>query len=490
MALVKRNEAVIWSNARNGKFQGYLPLGEGRFGSEDATVPGPGRESLYVQDEAGNPLLALAPETPPGGLTNFTINWLEQYDPNAIRAAKSQSRKVAIQQRFHKGGLLTNPTAWRKFYHYGLCAFGDETRSGAQIEYSGSDVRGSVAMTAEIEFEFVRPILTAQTAPAQVADALAVVFISDLIKDIPAYPGPDKIGYIAAQAVAAATANLIVTTNSGSTWANASADPFAADQHIFDVVYKVTNPETGGRVVVINGSGTQIAYADFTWAAPGTLTWTTVSTTGNGKALGWKNFKELLIVTASGVFISENAGVSIARQLSTNTNLTKLAYAPNHPALEPYVYFFGASNTILRKKLGSDTIDTLVGPSGGGAFTALAVALDGTIWAGNGTKLYRSSDGAASAAGWSEVKDFGASKAVVGIGLAKGDSEVLQVVVDNSAPNDGEVWLSADAQTFEPVTNLAQDGYNATYFSPHDVNFVVIAGDDDATRPIVQKLAP
>jgi hypothetical protein len=33
MAIIKRNQAAIWSNAQNGKFEGYEPLGIGSFGS-------------------------------------------------------------------------------------------------------------------------------------------------------------------------------------------------------------------------------------------------------------------------------------------------------------------------------------------------------------------------------------------------------------------------------------------------------------------------
>jgi hypothetical protein len=67
MAIIKRNQAAIWSNAQNGKFEGYEPLGIGSFGSEDATIPGAGQDSTYVQDENGNPVLAVLADTPPGG---------------------------------------------------------------------------------------------------------------------------------------------------------------------------------------------------------------------------------------------------------------------------------------------------------------------------------------------------------------------------------------------------------------------------------------
>jgi hypothetical protein len=134
-------------------------------------------------------------------------------------------------------------------------------------------------------------------------------------------------------------------------------------------------------------------------------------------------------------------------------------------------------------------VETLVGPSGGGAFTALAVAADGTLWAGNGTTLYRSSDGGTTAAGWTSVKAFGSGKPVVGIGLMKNDPEFLTVAVDDSTPGDGSVWISADSVTFELITNLTNDGWNKCYFSQVDQTMYVV-GDDDSTRPLMAKLAP
>ena len=491
MAIVKRNQAVIWSDAENRKFGGFSPLGVGRYGSEDATIPGPGRESVYVQDENGNPILAIANETPPGGLPSMTLNFFEQYAKNAIRTAKNEGRKIAIQQRFHRYGVLTNPTGWTKLFHYGEGVVGDETRPGAAVDYSGEGLRGSMPVTFETAFEFIRPELTALDLADVVADALDVIFVSDLIsQEIVAYPGPDRIGAVAQQAASGVAAKLPITSDGGSTWSNADADPFGTDEHIAAVVYKVINPDQGIRWVVQNLSAAEIAYADVGWSDPTATTWTTVATTGNGKALGWKHFKELLIATASGVYISRDAGESIGATLSANTNITGFAFTPDHPALEQYAYMFGASNTLLRKKFGSDTVETLAGPSGGGAFHSLAVAIDGTIWAGNGTSLFRSSDGGTTAAGWTEVKDFGTDMAVVGIGLVKNDPQVLRVVVDDSGPDDGSVWISADGQTFEQITGLTNDGYNAAYFSPHNADFTVIVGDDNTTEPIIHKLAP
>lgn len=489
MTIIKRNQAVIWSNAQNGQFGGHDPLGIGKYGSEDATLPGSGQDTTYVQDENGNPFLAVLADTPPGGPPSFTMNFFEEYSRNYLRVARERGQKVAVQQRFHKYGILSNPVGWNKIFHYGGGIIGDETRAGAAIDYSGEGLRGSMPVNFKTAFEFMRPSLTAVTLPAVVADALDVYFIGDILKDVTAYPGPDQVGFVAEGAASGAPGKLAVTRNGGATWANSSTDPFGNDEGISAVRAKVINPQLGGRVVVLNNADEEMAWADFTWAAPGTVTWTVVPIAGDGRAIGWRYFKELLIATDAGVDISEDAGESVA-VLSANTNITGFAFTPDDPNIEPYTYLFGASNTLLRKLKGSNTVETLVGPAGGGAFTAMAVANDGTLWAGNGTTLYRSSDGGTTAAGWTSVKAFGAGHPVVGIGLAKNDPEFLTVVVDDSTPGDGAVWISADSVTFEQITNLTNDGYNKAYFSPSDPNLVYVVGDDDTTRPIMAKLAP
>jgi hypothetical protein len=112
-----------------------------------------------------------------------------------------------------------------------------------------------------------------------------------------------------------AAAKLPVTSNGGSSWSNADADPFGTDEHIQAVRAFVINPNTGGRVVAQNGSAAEIAWADFNWSDPTALTWTTVATTGNGKALGWRYYKELLIATASGCLSCPKTVVKVLIQL-------------------------------------------------------------------------------------------------------------------------------------------------------------------------------
>lgn len=486
MTVVKQNRVAYWAQL-DGSFDPFVILDTETFGGDDATLPGAGRDSEYVSDENGNPIILVAAETPPGGLPSFNLQFVDTYAQNALRLAKSRGlNNLVVHKRKVKSGILTNPTAWQAVeVHFGG-AVGDITSPGSGIDYSGASARGSAAMTFTGEYEYIFPVLTALNLDDVVADALDVVMVGDVIKDVPNYPGPDKIGFIAQQAASGVAAKLVTTADAFSTVSDADADPFGTDEHIQAVVYKLTDAETGGRVIVGNASAAEIAYADFTYSDPSALSWTTVATTGNVTALGWRDYNELIIVTASGAYISRDAGASVAVTLVTNANLTGIAFSPQDPNLEPYAYLYGASNTILRKLKGVDSVDTLVGPSGGGAFTSLAVAKDGTIYAGNGQALYRSTDGATTAAGWTQVYDAGSGKTIAEVRCVGGDSRALIIVVAGTA---GTVFTSIDGgNTMQAVTIGTNSGLNAAWFSPTNPNFGVIVGDDDTTEPLAFKL--
>ncbi|KKK80448.1 hypothetical protein LCGC14_2823370, partial [marine sediment metagenome] len=138
-----------------------------------------------------------------------------------------------------------------------------------------------------------------------------------------------------------------------------------------------------------------------------------------------------------------------------------------------------------------------VGPTGGAAFTALVVAGDGTLYAGNGTSVFKSTDSAGSIGNWTELYDFGGILAVVelqvvgGVRAGGGDSQIVRAVVDDPTPGTSQVWLSFDGgQNWEQVTEIVNDGYNAAYFSEIDNNKAIIVGDNDGSFAAIHQLEP
>jgi hypothetical protein len=123
------------------------------------------------------------------------------------------------------------------------------------------------------------------------------------------------------------------------------------------------------------------------------------------------------------------------------------------------------------------TFAARTGPSGGGAFTALAFADDGTLFAGNGTSLFKSNNEAGSTGGWTSLKDFGSAHVVKSIRCKGGSSQILEVEVDDTTPGAGEVWFSEDGgNTWRQITESANGGYNGVYY-PADLDQAIIVGD-------------
>ncbi len=162
------------------------------------------------------------------------------------------------------------------------------------------------------------------------------------------------------------------------------------------------------------------------------------------------------------------------------------------------VWAVGASNAIKREEARSGTFVNRTGPSGGGDFTAIHVANDLTVYAGNGTSIYKSSDQAGSIGNWTQLKDFGANHVVQAIhcpggAFAKGgESQLVQVLVSDGTGNDGDVWYSFDGgNSWREVTNVTNVGYNAWYRPDFDDNAAIIVGDADANPlGIIHKLSP
>ena len=129
------------------------------------------------------------------------------------------------------------------------------------------------------------------------------------------------------------------------------------------------------------------------------------------------------------------------------------------------------------------------GPSGGGAFTALAVAGDGTLYAGNGQKLYKSIDGAATAGNWEELKDFGAGYTVTNIQCVANDSQYLRAVVTAAA--DGQVHESVNGgNSWREITPISNSGHSDAYFSMIDDNLAYVVGPPESALAFAQILQP
>lgn len=508
MAVIGQDQIVLWFQPE-GPSTPMLPfgIGENAAAMTGKSVPGAGRTPTYGRTEFGLPVVIKVNREAPGDLPSATIQLYERGQVDILLRALQQGCPINIQSRIVRCGRLNNPNVWSTLDHW---AGGEITTytpgDGPSLEFNGEiiSVEGTVSFTHYIRLvELALSNLT--TVEAEDILSIAGIPDEDCNRCGNGYPGADRILYFGAAGGTAAGGNLLYSTNGGGTIAATTAEPFAtAGEQPSDVVIRPVNI-TQYRVIAFNnvtaaGAKARFAWADVTYGAPDIAAWNTViiAATVNGdviQAANWAHFDRLYIAAAGDIYVSTNQGTSDpgAAIYTGSTAINGFTKSPDNSV----VWAFGASNLILRELQRSGTFEVKVGPSGGGAFGAVAVASDGTLYAGNGTSIWKSTDNAATAGNWVELYDFGSDHAVVAIQVIGGsranggDSQLLRAVVDDSAGGSGQVWFSVDGgATWTKITELANLGYNAAYFSETNDNLGIVVGDASGGTGKIQRFAP
>lgn len=495
---VTQDKIVLYAQP-DGPNTSAKPLSIDKHGMADKTSPGPGRTVVWGTDEFGRFFPKITPNEPPGGLNTSTV---EEDDTGTFSFLAKMFDRLGcfpLQERWYKCGRKDGP-AWTRLKQRGRMTITQKVESaGPSREATAASTFSSYEVSWPYTVELYQHALTALTiSEDQNINDIAV--LSDLVVGCnDCFPGyaPDEIMYLAVDSNSGSPgdfANVWYSTNGGGTFAITSTNPFAAVQDIL-FVEMVFISDTQFRVIVINDQTTaQLKYADFTLGAEGTSSWSAATTIGAAaiEAARLLFYDRFYIAVAGDIYISGNQGETVGAAIYTG------AVAINDFAKSPVdgsVWAVGASNLILRELSQSDTFDTMVGPTGGGAFTAVTVANDGRIYAGNGTAIYLSDNGALNAGGWTSLKDFGANKAVKSINCAGGsksqggDSQLLRVVVDDTASGTGAVWESVDGgANWKAVDSLTNTGYNSAVFSPSDDNWAIIVGDSGKVHKMQSKV--
>lgn len=502
MPIAEQNREVIYTQP-NGKFTGIEALSLDKHGMDDTTDNTiPTQTVLFGRDSFGRPKVKLTFDDTPSGLVTGTINFNKQHKIDFLEQAAIDRRKFNILKFYIPAGRIDNYVNWQLNGRLDVVVNARIATpvlgAGPGLDYAAAAVQNSVQFNGESRIILRPPSISALTT-TETADLNCITGLTDLDanNDIPGYPGADKMMFIGCDAGAGVTPNVLYTVNGGSTWAAFGADPFSADEHIKAIAVQFNSP-TQYRLVVLRETADasnppEIAYADITLGNESSSpTWNAVDvgSTNNdaGQSMFWPTelFNRLYVAAGGDIFVSTNQSESFGTAAYTGSTAIN-AWAIDE---DENVWAVGASNLILREKADSrGTFETMVGPSGGGAMTAIAVADDDTIWVGNGSSLYRSSNSAASAGGWTSVKDFGTNHVVKSIQLIKNNSQLLKVVVSDTSGNEGDVWYSLDGNTFVEVTNVTNSGYNAAYFSAIDPNFAVVVGEDNGSTGVIHKVA-
>lgn len=502
MGLIKQNQAVIWIQTNGpGTQLGVFAADSKNAAMSGKSIPVATISPTYERNRLGRATPLNVSRSAPGDLPGATITIYEQNSLTFLDTLVKSQCPINIQLRYVDCGVLDNPNIWDKVQ---IWSEGSLTTNnpgdGPSLGFNDE------SMTSAGSFSFRRVLIIVRTGlsnfnppAAGVLNILAIDGISD--EDCNecgvGYPGADKVLVAGMEAGVAATAKVIATSTGGSSLGNVAADPFIADEDVSSVQVYQIDSDTYRVIVGTNttaaGNKAHIAYADFNWGDelnPIGAAWTPTIVTSSVnadivEAIGWFSYARVYIAASGDIYVSETQGefADDAAIYTGATTINGFATTPDGT----FVFAFGNTNLILRERDGNGTFEGRVGPTGGGAFHSLAISENGTIFAGNGQSIYKSTDNAGNANNWTELKDFGTNNRVVGIDTVSGDSEVLRVVVDDTTPGTGQVWESLDGgASFRQITALANTGYNDAYFSETNDNLAVIVGDGN----IVQFLSP
>lgn len=502
MPIATQEREVIYVQP-DGKFTGIEPLSLDKHGMDDTTDNTiPTQSVLFGRDAFGRPVTKVVFDDTPSGLVTGTINYDKQHKIDFLETAGIDRRKFNLLKFFIPAGRIDNYVNWQLNGRLDIVVNARIATpvlgAGPAKDYAAAVVQNSAQFNGEKRI-ILRPPSIADQTTTEVADLNAIAGLTDLDSnnDIPGYPGHDKMLFVGCDADTGVAANVLYSVNGGGTWAAFGADPFAVDKHIQAIAVQFITP-TKYRLIVLRVTTeaalpAQVAYADITLGDESTSpTWNTVavgSTNGElGEALFWptKKFNRAYAAAAGDIYVSTDQGESFGTAVFTGSTVVN-AFAIDD---DENIWAVGASNLILREKADTrGTFDTMTGPSGGGAMNAVAIADDDTVFVGNGTSLFRSSNGAASTGGWTSIKDFGANHQVQEIQLIENNSQLIRVLVSDTTANEGDWWYSLDGgNTFVEVDNLTNSGYNAAYFSEVDPNFAVAVGEDNGSTGVIHKL--
>jgi photosystem II stability/assembly factor-like uncharacterized protein len=224
-----------------------------------------------------------------------------------------------------------------------------------------------------------------QRTITEAGDILDMAFFDlECVEDCEAQADAGQYGYAVADAYAGSPTDVAwvwYTNDTGQTWAQTSAAPFAAGEDISCVV--ISGAITDHRVIVSRGTAdganpAEIAYADVT--AIGTTTWNLVNVGSvNGQYITYMFYLDdanVYAITNDGyIYKSENGGVTWTASLSTG------AVQFNDISAQPddVVWVVGASNTVYLSEDEGTSWTAITGPSSTDIMSC-TVTPDGTIF--------------------------------------------------------------------------------------------------------------
>lgn len=213
----------------------------------------------------------------------------------------------------------------------------------------------------------------------------------------------NKYGVAGCAAGAAATANVLFTTDGGATWTAGSVDPFAADEDVASVLVIELDRNTN-RIIAARGTTDGANPAEIGYSDDDGATWTLVDVgsingqfaQGPGALFALDRYNIWLVTNGGAVYFSNDAGASWSVQQSaavgqaTTQDLNAVFFVD-----EDTGFAVGDSNAIIKTIDGGDTWTLVSGPGDQSGVNALSVQCfdEYNAWVGYGdADLYYTED--------------------------------------------------------------------------------------------------
>jgi hypothetical protein len=494
----------------DGVGSGLQPLSidhHGMTGKTDNTIPGLGQ--IFGRDAWGRFRVKLTFQETPGGLNTGSIEFEKGNELDFLENRARDQERFGLWEMFVPCARMDNPFGWlnggRLDYRKGVFITSVSDGDAPTREASGEPVVTNMDVSWEKNIRLL-PLVGSSVTPSNAEnteDINSIVGLTDPNPDncVPGYRGPDEHLFIAGEADSAAAPEILFSRNGGGAWTPFTNSPFAVAESISDQAVTLTRGGAArlieARLTTDASAAAEIGYADLAFGNEAAATWTNVDVgVTNGDVIITLDllFYDRLYAAVGAaasegeVWISQNLGETWSQIHDDTTPINAFAKGWGQDCED--VYAVGDTNLIMVERSRSGTFETLVGPSGGGDFTAIGIADNGLIYAGNGQSLFVSYNDGLNAGGWNSLKDFGAGLTVKKIWLKQGDGEHIYVLV--SAAADGEFWHSNDGgNNWIQVTMPTDPGYLDGYESIENDNLYFVCGKVDATpNGVVHKVSP
>lgn len=464
----------------------------------------PGVSQEYATNQFGRIEIVRTFKDTPGGLNQFNIVVKRATGDSFLQRMEQEQKVFPVWRMFSPCTSLDNPQGWLsggqlEFFGATRIISGGSETDGPVSNGTSTWVTETKPVANEYDILFLPLTISSLTFDdaLNITDLRGILVIQDPIPEncISAYRGPGKHIMVVQNADTGVAAEVFYSVSGGGAFATMSSNPFGADEDISHIVGGIT---TGNRMRIAVGRGTtdagapaEIAYGDITFGAEATITFTSVAVgVNNGDIITM--MAQLFPLRA--YYGTDNGDLYVSTDQHESNTLIASPGVQINVAIKGYgecddVWFGGASNALLVERGRTGNVSTRVGPSGGGAFSALALSNDGLLFAGNATSLYVSSNEGENAGGWALVKNFGANHTIRNIHLPKGDPYNIYCSVDDSG-GAGEFWHSNDGgNSWNQLPETTNLGYFQSVANIDNPNEFWIAGAANATPlGVVEKI--